>query len=39
MLALEAKVWIGDLACYGVAILGLTGSIPFRVEMWPFADG
>ena len=35
----DERVWIGDLACYGVAILGLTGSIPFRVEMWPFPDG
>jgi len=35
----DERVWIGDLACYGVAILGLAGSIPFGVEMWPFADG
>ena len=34
----DERVWIGDLACYGVAILGLTGSLPFRAMMWPFEN-
>jgi hypothetical protein len=34
----DDRVVVGDLACYCAAVLGLVGSMPFRAEMWPFAE-
>ena len=34
----DERLSIGDLACYCSAVIALTGGIPFRAEMWPFAE-
>jgi len=31
----DERVTIGNLACYGAAILGIAGGLPFRAEMSP----